>query len=251
LRRDELLPLGSRIRTRLQLEYAEPAELRATLEHLLTMSMALDWDPGEKEDLHGTGPDAFQEILARSVTDPPGTRWDYVNMNVNLLAGVLHQATGEQAEAFAARTLFGPLGISDWNWGGLKTAGFNLMDGSLRLRPRDMARIGVMVSNGGEWQGRQVIQEEWIQRSSATHLPADPPGWGYGYLWWTLEETTPDGDPVRAVFANGWGSQFIIVFPDLDLVVVTTGGNQENGRHLAIGEVLLRELLPGVGGEFP
>ena len=59
----------------------------------------------------------------------------------------------------------------------------------------------------------------------------------------------PDKEPVRVVFANGWGSQFIILFPELDLVVVTTGGNQENGKHLAIGEILLRELIPGVGRE--
>jgi hypothetical protein len=46
--------------------------------------------------------------------------------------------------------------------------------------------------------------------------------------------------------ANGWGSQFIFLFPEIDLVVVTTGGNQENGKHLAIGEVLVRRLLPSV-----
>jgi CubicO group peptidase (beta-lactamase class C family) len=170
-------------------------------------------------------------------------------MNVNLLAGVLHNSTGEQADAFAARTLFAPLGISDWNWDGMKTAGFNLMDGSLRLRPRDMGRIGVMVSNQGEWQGRQIVREEWIRKSLVTRIQADSQGWGYGYLWWTLEGSTPDGEPVRAVFANGWGSQFIILFPEFDMVVVTTGGNQENGKHLAIGEVLLRELIPGVGRE--
>ena len=217
-----------------------------TLRHLLTMSLALDWSPAEAQNLHGTGPEAFRQILGRNVRDRPGEDWEYVNMNVNLLAGVLHQATGEHAEAFAKRTLFEPLGIHEWNWAYGKTGGFNLMDGSLRLRPRDMAKIGVMVMNGGVWDGERILEEEWIRSSVTPVLAAGTEGEGYGYLWWTMEFPGTDGEPLQVVFANGWGSQFVLLFPELDLVVVTTGGNQENGKHLAIGEVLIRELLPGV-----
>jgi len=218
-----------------------------TLEHLLTMSMALDWSPEEAETLHGTGPDAFRHILSRKVGGRPGEDWAYVNMNVNLLAGILRQATGEHAEAFAQRTLFEPLGIRAWSWDWGSQDGYNLMDGSLRLAPRDMARIGVMVASGGVWKGQRVLDEAWIRESLRPHLQAGPGPEGYGYLWWTMEVPGPQGAPLQVHFANGWGSQFILIFPALDLVVVTTGGNQENGKHLAIGEVLVRELLPGVG----
>jgi len=109
-----------------------------------------------------------------------------------------------------------------------------------------MAKIGVMVMNGGTWQGERILGEEWIQRSLTSYLSAGTGGEGYGYLWWTMEVPGSEGEPLQVVFANGWGSQFILLFPELDLVVVTTGGNQENGKHLAIGEVLIRELLPGV-----
>jgi CubicO group peptidase (beta-lactamase class C family) len=220
-----------------------------TLEHLLTMSMALDWSPEEVGSLHGTGPAAFQKILSRNVVGQPGKSWEYVSMNVNLLAGVLHHATGEHAEAFARSVLFDPLGISEWDWGLGRTGGFNLMDGSLRLRPRDMTKIGVLALNGGEWKGRRVVGKEWIDRSLSPLLSTGSEGEGYGYLWWTLEFNGPGERPGRAAFANGLGSQFIMLFPELDLVVVTTGGNQENGKHMAIGEVLLRELLPSVTAE--
>jgi CubicO group peptidase (beta-lactamase class C family) len=219
-----------------------------TLEHLLTMSMALDWSPDEAENLHGTGPAAFRQILSRNVVGGPGLEWQYVNMNVNLLAGVLHQATGEHAEAFASRALFGPLGITEWSWGDGRAGGFNLMDGSLWLRPRDMARIGVMMLAGGVWQGHRVLDEQWVQSSMTPHLPAGSGGEGYGYLWWTMEVPGPEGRSLQVVFANGWGSQFILLIPELELVVVTTGGNQENGKHFAIGEVLVRDLLPGLEG---
>jgi CubicO group peptidase (beta-lactamase class C family) len=219
---------------------------RLTLKDLLTMSLALDWSPEEAQSLHGTGPDAFRRILARNVVGRPGEDWQYVNMNVNLLAGILHQATGEHAQSFARRTLFEPLGITEWRWDHGRTEGFNLMDGSLRLRPRDMARLGAMVLAGGSWQSREVVNEGWIQKSITPHMSAGPGSEGYGYLWWTMDLPAPEGPPIRVVFANGWGSQFILVFPARDLVVVTTGGNQENGKHLAVGEVLVEHLLPGV-----
>jgi hypothetical protein len=57
----------------------------------------------------------------------------------------------------------------------------------------------------------------------------------------------PGGKLLEVHFANGWGSQFILLFPTMDLVVVTTGGNHENGKHLAVGQILVQELLPGVG----
>ncbi len=90
------------------------------------------------------------------------------------------------------------------------------------------------------------MAEDWIRTSIRSHLPAGDPDWGYGYLWWKRKLPIPGGRSLDAVMANGWGSQFIFLFPELDLVIVTTGGNQENGKHLAIGEVLLRDLLPGV-----
>jgi CubicO group peptidase (beta-lactamase class C family) len=159
---------------------------------------------------------------------------------------MLHQATGLHAEAFAAKTLFGPLEIERWDWEGLKTEGYNLMDGSLRLLPRDLGKIGQMVLDGGVWRGRQVVSEGWVRTSTARHLSTGTGPEGYGYLWWTMELDGPDGEPVPAVVANGWGSQFVAVFPTLDMVIVTTGGNEYNGKHLAVVENLERHLLSGL-----
>lgn len=215
-----------------------------TLETLLTMSMGLDWSPQEANDAHGTGPDFFSDVLARRVVAEPGSRWEYVSANVNLLADVIHRATGSHADEFAAEALFSPLGITTYNWDYGKQAGYVLMDGSLQLRPRDLAKIGAMVAAGGVWDGHQVISEGWIRQSTATRLRTGqrPVLGGYGYLWWTGELPTADGTR-RLVVANGQGSQFIVIVPELDLVVVTTGGNDDNGRHLDIGRVLSTTLL--------
>ncbi len=183
---------------------AAPAWRKETLGDLLTMSMGLDWSAEEARSVHGTGPAFFEKVLAREVVTAPGTKWDYVSANVNLLAGVIFNATGVHADAFAREILFGPLGIatSDWEYG--KERGYNLMDGSLQLRPRDLAKIGAMVAQGGRWNGAQVISEAWIRESTRSHLATGQPLGGYGYLWWTGELPSAGGvQPI--VVANGMG----------------------------------------------
>jgi len=217
-----------------------------TLRHLLTMTMALDWSPGEAANLHGTGPAFFRRVLSRSVSGTPGEDWDYVSANVNLLAGVLHQATGLHAEDFARDRLFEPLAIRSWDWEGLKTDGYNLMDGSLQLRPRDMAKLGQVVLTGGTWGETKLFGGDWIERSTAWSVDTRERFEGFGYLWWKTRMKGPDGDSLEVTVANGWGSQFIIVVPALDLVVVTTGGNDYNGKHMAVVPLVAELVRSGM-----
>jgi CubicO group peptidase (beta-lactamase class C family) len=222
-----------------------PGWEKETLHHLTSMSMGLDWTREEMDGVHGTGGDFFSKVLGRKVADLPGTRWDYASANVDLLAGVLREATGEHADVFAKEVLFAPLGIRTYDWEYGKVDGYPLMDGSLQLRPRDMAKIGTMVANGGRWDGKQVIGESWIQEFTRLHFQTGEPLAGYGDLWW-LGELPSGGGVEPMIVANGLGSQFIVIFPGLDMVVVTTGGNESNGRHLDIGPVLARYLLSTV-----
>lgn len=241
-----LIPgVDARLVDLLQMPGSGPGWEKETLRDVLTMSMGLDWQPGERESTHGTGPDFFRRVLDRRVVSEPGTTWDYVSANVDLLAGVIFNATGRHAETFAHDVLFEPLGLQAFNWDYGKESGYNLMDGSLELRPRDLAKIGAMVAAEGRWNGRQVVSADWIRESTRTHFPTGQPLGGYGYLWWTHELSTGAGNQ-RVVLANGMGSQFVVILPILDLVIVTTGGNEDNGRHMDITEVLQRTLLPSV-----
>ncbi len=207
-----------------------------TLHHLLTMSMGLDWaaDGGP----HGTGPEFFQQVLERRVVYEPGTHWAYHSANVDLLAGVIRQAAGQHADVFAEEHLFGPLGITDYDWSSMAEDGYPLMDGSLQLRPRDMARLGALLSEEGRWQDRQVVSADWIRESVSPHIATDGPE-KYGYLWWVGDLPGRDGAQTL-VFANGKGSQFIAWSPGRDLILVVTGGNEDNGKHFAIMEVVGR-----------
>ena len=211
------------------------------LEHLLTMSTGLDWTDQEADQFAPPGGDRLAEVLARNVEREPGTRWRYVSRDTHLLSGVILNATEMHADVFAAEFLFAPLAITTWNWETNKYGGHPSMSGTLEMLPRDMAKLGQLVLDEGSWKGQPVVSSEWIRESARIHI-VPPLSDGYGYLWWMFDEPAPGG----IVYATGIGSQFIAVVPDLDLVVVTTGGNEFNSKHQAILEVLRRTLMPGV-----
>jgi CubicO group peptidase (beta-lactamase class C family) len=209
-----------------------------TLHHLLSMSMGLDWGPGGGP--HGTGPEFFQGVLEREVVHEPGTHWAYHSANVNLLSGVIKKATGQHADVFAEEHLFDPLGITAYDWSFMARDGYCLMDGSLHLRPRDMAKLGLLLRDEGRWRGRRVVSADWIRQSATAQIATEGPE-KYGYLWWLGEFPGREGTQ-PAVFANGHGSQFIAWLPERDLIFVVTGGNEDNGKHFAIAELIGRHL---------
>src|SRR5690242_19862529 len=105
--------------------------------------------------------------------------------------------------------------------------------GGLHLRPRDMAKIGQLVLADGRWNDRQIVSKEWIETSTASKLKATG-GFSYGYLWW-LGRARPNGRELTWIGALGRGGQYIRIVPELDLVVVVTGGYYEDYSPRAFG----------------
>lgn len=207
-----------------------------TVRHLLTMTSGID-PPGERPP---AGPALVKLALSHPPAAPVGERWRYSDLDADLLAAVLHRASGAQADLYAQQHLFSPLGITRWDWEAGKLNGYPRLYGTLRLRPRDMAKLGTLILNGGRWQGRQVVSEEWIRESTREQIRTDNAG--YGYLWW--REPIPPSVPGDVISARGVGSQFIYVDTGRDLVVVVTGGNSYNGQTFRIADLLARNLLP-------
>jgi CubicO group peptidase (beta-lactamase class C family) len=106
----------------------------------------------------------------------------------------------------------------EWN----RVRGDSDAGGGLRLRPRDMAKIGQLVLSGGRWNGRQVVSKAWIDASTKPWLKATG-GHFYGYLWW-LGRSMVNGREVHWIGALGRGGQSIRIVPELDLVVAVTAG---------------------------
>ncbi|MBT8336657.1 MAG: beta-lactamase family protein [Gemmatimonadetes bacterium] len=199
------------------------------LEHVLQMRTGLEWDELSTNYDTGTNPTAsliasddwIEFVLDLPLDTLPGHEFVYNSGVSMLMSGVLENEFGESAESYVARSLFDPLGIEEWVWsegpGGLTNTGWGL-----RLEPRDMAAVGQLVLQEGTWDGVPIVPREWIARSG---LPASTfeDGRGYGYQWWL-----PSG-PDRPMAGWGWGGQFVVVLPSIDLVVVSTAENYLGG----------------------
>jgi CubicO group peptidase (beta-lactamase class C family) len=115
--------------------------------------------------------------------------------------------------------VFEPLGITKAEW--IRVKGETDAGGGLRLRPRDMAKIGQLVLAGGRWNDRQIVSRGWIETSTSAKLKATD-NQSYGYLWWL------GGRQVQWIGALGGGGQSIRIVPALDLVVAVTAGHYQD-----------------------
>ncbi len=188
-----------------------------TLEDVLTMSSGLlcrdsylyRWK-GIEEML--ASDDWVQYMLDLPMAEWPSTRFEYCNGGSFLLSAIIQETTGKNALAYAKENLFGPLGISDVHWPS-NPEGISIGWGELRMLPHDMAKIGYLYLNEGNWDGEQIVPVEWVNESTKKHIDATLQE-GYGYQWWV---DFPD-----VYMALGYAGQFIFVAPDLDLVAVFT-----------------------------
>jgi CubicO group peptidase (beta-lactamase class C family) len=205
-----------------------PDKDRIRLAHVLTMSMGLKWeeatpftgdDDNDEARMH-LARDPCRYVLGLPVTAPAGQEFFYNTGALTLLAAIVRKAAGCPLDEFARTALFEPLGITAAAWS--RVRGDTDAGGGLRLRPRDMAKIGQIVLTGGRWNDRQIVSKAWIETSTAPKLKATD-GQSYGYLWW-LGRTRVNGRDIQWVGALGRGGQSIRIVPELDLVVAVTAG---------------------------
>jgi len=185
------------------------------LRHLLTMTSGLAWDerraysdPENSERKLIRSIEPYRFVLEQSVWRKPGEEWNYNGGGTQLLAGVLQRTTGKSLADFAKEALFEPLGITQFEWLNMPASGEVAAASGLRLRPRDLAKIGQLVLNNGTWNGRRIISEAWIRESTQgriAHFDAVD-SLRYGYQWWGDEEKVGDRQ-ISWIAAQGLGGQ--------------------------------------------
>jgi CubicO group peptidase (beta-lactamase class C family) len=190
---------------------------RITVRHLLTMTSGLQADGGyDIDEIADRGDSWFAGPLQAPLRSDPGTSFLYNNGAAHVLAIVLEGAVGGSLTNFARRRLFGPLGVEDFRWPA-DPDGHPLGYGHLEVRPCDLLSIGRLYLNRGVHEGARLVSEEWVAlTTSAANAGGPPEGAPYGYLWWVTEL---GGRP--AFLAGGFGGQYVVVIPDLEVVVVT------------------------------
>lgn len=192
-----------------------------TIRHLLTMRMGI----GDEDDTFERvilSSNWIREIIRLPLVDDPGARFRYNTVQTHLLSGVLTRGAGESLLAFANEFLFGPMNISIAEWT-RDPQGYCFGGGEMWFTPRNMAALGLLYLNEGSLGGDQIVPAEWIDSSLVPTWSEDVPGTGplknynYGFLWWLGEI---GGQEI--FMALGYAGQTVIVFPALDMIVVTT-----------------------------
>jgi CubicO group peptidase (beta-lactamase class C family) len=197
----------------------DPRMRQVTLRELLTMSAGFLWlEDGPIEKRWMESGNLVEASINLGFTDPPGTAFNYSSAHTQLLAAILTEIVGEPLRDFAQRNLFSPMGIAakDWSWS-RDDQGYYLGGWGMYLRPRDLARFGYLYLHNGNWDGQQVVSEEWVRESTSAQIDTGL-GPSYGYLWWVHPSNS-----MPAYEGVGYGGQSLYIIPELDMVIVVTG----------------------------
>lgn len=186
-----------------------------TVEHLLTMTSGVSFN----ESGIISGNDWLESYLNAPVIGTPGTKFQYNSLNSYVLSAIISERTGMTMEEYLRPRLFEPMGITRYLWEtcpkGITKGGWGLF-----LCAEDMAKLGQLYLNKGRWNGQQLVSEEWVETSTQKHVESGDDTFGYGYQIW-MEERQGSFE------FNGMLGQNVVVYPDMDMVIVTNAGNNE------------------------
>lgn len=216
-----------------------------SIRNLLTMTTGLDWDftTNTSTNQMMQSPNWTQFVLDQPMKEEPGKTFLYCNGASHLLSAIVQKTTGKSL-AELAKEKFRLLGIKDMYWA---SSPENVTSGyaGLYLQPNDAAKLGYLYLNKGNWNGKQLIPEKWVEESTKMQVKADwnPIFPGYGYMWWI--------NRFGGYAALGYGGDYIFVVPELDLVVVFTGGIYNTNELFYPGELMEKYIVPAVKSDAP
>lgn len=202
-----------------------------TVEHLLTMNCGHSTDPTYGA-WNNTEVSWIRLFMEHPFTHKPGTIYCYNSLGTYVLSAIVQKVTGEMLTDYLFPRLFRPLGINNVSWAvspeGINTGGWGLF-----LKTEDLAKMGLMIQQKGQFGGQQILPAEWIEAASSAQVPCVPAGlnsdqahlmkkqaktsdWlqGYGYQMWRCRN--------NSFRADGKDGQYILIIPDKNAVVVTT-----------------------------
>ena len=213
------------------------------IRHLLTMT------PGFSDDMERwtSSEDWVGFTFGLPLQENPGVEFHYANSATHLLSAVITDASGTDTLTFANKYLLEPLHYKNVSWS-TDPKGYYTGYANMYLRPRDMAKFGCLYLNGGKWEGKQLVPQEWVEESTKVQYDFNKDedrGFenGYGFLWWISGETG-----YHMFSALGYGGQSIDVIPELDLVVVITSipnraFSVDNAQRI---ELLEKYVIPSI-----
>lgn len=210
-----------------------------TLHHLLSMTSGIESTSFGNYGAWVSSRDWVWDQLRRPMVCRPGC-FEYSTGSTHLLSAILTRRTGESLKAYAERSFFGPLGIRLPEWD-RDRQGRYLGGNNMALTPRQLLRVGEVFLDGGRWEGRQLVPRDWIELSWRPRATSPWNGHRYGYLWWSDR-----WGGHTAHFAWGYGGQYLVIVPSLDLVAVVTSSlaRTQRGHTRRLRDFFDEYLIP-------
>ncbi len=215
-----------------------------TVKEVLTMTGGLQ---SIDNDYNGyfSSPDWLSQTLKMPLSDDPGTKFVYNTGLTQFLSNIITSQSGMNTENFAQKYLFSEIGIQIGGWQ-QDQKGFYGGGYGISMTPGDMARFGYLYLNNGQWNGKQILPESWIEESSKKQIQADNDT-DYGYLFWlqTVHDSIKNVD-YFTYRADGAGGQKIIIIPKLDMVAVITADWDSNSKDDDTQNIIFNYVIPAV-----
>lgn len=199
------------------------------LKHLLDMSSGLDADSDDGQTPGHAGhwfarDEWLNYLLGIQLVNEPGEKWVYADINAALIGAVIEERSGMSLHEFAKEKVFDPLGIKQFYWY-RNASNQTVAAGNLYLSTLDFAKLGVLVTNGGKWGNKQIVQADYVKKLLARKVfdlsDFNPLADSYGMLWYKTQATF-NGRKIDYLWASGNGGNHLVVVPEENMVVALT-----------------------------
>lgn len=212
-----------------------------TIQNLLTMSVGHEVEP--LRGVVATQTDWVKGFLSANISYKPGTKFLYNTLATYMLSAIIQKVTGQKVVDYLGPRLFKPLGIQGVDWE-VDPKGINTGGWGIRVKTEDMAKLGQLYLQHGQWNGKQILPAAWVDEATSKHIEQDPSAsaekkansdWlqGYGYQFWRCRN--------GAFRADGAYGQYIVMMPEQDAVVVITSESHDLQDDL---NMVWKHLLP-------
>lgn len=223
---------------------------KVKLRHLLDMASGLDADT---DDGKSPGHARFwvyeeewvQYLLGIPLKHPPGAQWVYADINAALIGAIIEETSGMSLRDFAAEKVFAPLGIKRFYWY-TNEANQTVAAGTLYLSTLDLAKLGVLVANGGKWGDQQIVQADYVEKLIDRKVFDLSEWWFLGDqygMFWYKNQGTFNGKQIDYLWASGNGGNHLVVVPEENMVIALTSTAYSYGYGHVRARMILTKLL--------
>jgi len=228
----------------------DPQKFNITIRNLLMMRAGMDHERNNYSQIYNSS-NWLKTTIEFPLLYDPGTTFSYNTFQTHLLSAIITKASGMNTKDFVEKNLLDKMNIelADWEKG---PQGYYFGGNSMHFTPRNMARLGYLYMHNGSLKGDQIVPSERVEESLTNYTNFTSSNWGdlhnvnYGYLWWLGEIKN-----LEVFLAIGYGGQFVINFPNLNLIIVSTaewrlGWDTADQHERAILSIVADYIVPAV-----